>query len=76
VLRRGLKVSVTCPAGKVDIRATLAKALIASGRVSCSGVGRTTTLTLAKTGRKRLKAARRPVLQLRAGTATASVSLR
>ncbi|MBO9533657.1 MAG: hypothetical protein J7513_11865, partial [Solirubrobacteraceae bacterium] len=76
VLRSGVKLTVRCSSGRLDLRAMLGKTVVARGRATCTGVEKRATLTLTKAGRTRLRAIRRPVLRVTAGTASLRLALR
>lgn len=77
VLRKGLRISVRCASGRLDLTAKLGKTTIATGRVRCTGAPKDVTLSLTKSGRKRLKATRRAAVQVQAaGVAPLRITLR
>jgi hypothetical protein len=70
VLRKGLRISVRCQTGRLNVTAKLGKVTLATGRVRCTGSAKPVTLALTTSGRGRLKATRRAAVQVQAAGAT------
>lgn len=77
VLRSGLRVSVRCSSGRLQLTARLGTTILATGRITCTGQAKSTTLPLTKRGRQRLKATRRATVLVQApGARDLRVALR